>query len=274
MDEARYAAAGVDIDAGNRMVELIKPLVRATARAGTGAEIGEILGLRGASNHHADRLVRMFCRRDDTLDRILDLWIRRRFHPERNRQIAATDEQPVDAVDGGDLVDMIERLGVLDHRNHAHRRVLLFDQLPHRRGAVSAGARRSRIAPASAAVAGDGGNGARLLDRSDMRHQHTGRAAIKTGQDLCRIVRRHPHDAGEIGRARRQHDDIGDGAIERRMLLVDHDKIVPQRAEDFGGVGGRCLDETADQILSAGKSATERRKMRLDLTGQRDPSRS
>jgi len=30
--EARYAAAGVDIDAGNRMVELIKPLVRRTAR--------------------------------------------------------------------------------------------------------------------------------------------------------------------------------------------------------------------------------------------------
>src|SRR5262245_61202002 len=35
-----YAQAGVDIDAGNRMVELIKPLVRATARPGTDAEIG------------------------------------------------------------------------------------------------------------------------------------------------------------------------------------------------------------------------------------------
>ncbi len=45
MDEARYAAAGVDIDAGNRMVELIKPLVRATARAGAGAEIGGFAGL-------------------------------------------------------------------------------------------------------------------------------------------------------------------------------------------------------------------------------------
>jgi phosphoribosylformylglycinamidine cyclo-ligase len=45
VDEARYAAAGVDIDAGNRMVELIKPLVRATARAGTGAEIGGFGGL-------------------------------------------------------------------------------------------------------------------------------------------------------------------------------------------------------------------------------------
>jgi phosphoribosylformylglycinamidine cyclo-ligase len=35
-----YAEAGVDIDAGNRMVELIKPLVRSTARAGADAEIG------------------------------------------------------------------------------------------------------------------------------------------------------------------------------------------------------------------------------------------
>jgi phosphoribosylformylglycinamidine cyclo-ligase len=43
--EARYAAAGVDIDAGNRMVELIKPLVRATARPGADSEIGGFGGL-------------------------------------------------------------------------------------------------------------------------------------------------------------------------------------------------------------------------------------
>ena len=40
-----YAQAGVDIDAGNRIVELIKPLVRATARAGADAEIGGFGGL-------------------------------------------------------------------------------------------------------------------------------------------------------------------------------------------------------------------------------------
>jgi phosphoribosylformylglycinamidine cyclo-ligase len=40
-----YAEAGVDIDAGNRMVALIKPLVRATARAGADAEIGGFGGL-------------------------------------------------------------------------------------------------------------------------------------------------------------------------------------------------------------------------------------
>ena len=40
-----YAQAGVDIDAGNRMVELIKPLVRSTARAGADAEIGGFGGL-------------------------------------------------------------------------------------------------------------------------------------------------------------------------------------------------------------------------------------
>jgi phosphoribosylformylglycinamidine cyclo-ligase len=43
--DARYAAAGVDIDAGNRMVDLIKPLVRATARSGAAAEIGGFGGL-------------------------------------------------------------------------------------------------------------------------------------------------------------------------------------------------------------------------------------
>jgi phosphoribosylformylglycinamidine cyclo-ligase len=40
-----YAAAGVDIDAGNQMVEAIKPLVRATRRPGADAEIGGFGGL-------------------------------------------------------------------------------------------------------------------------------------------------------------------------------------------------------------------------------------
>src|SRR5438876_6216362 len=40
-----YAASGVDIDAGNRLVDLIKPLVRATARPGADAEIGGFGGL-------------------------------------------------------------------------------------------------------------------------------------------------------------------------------------------------------------------------------------
>jgi phosphoribosylformylglycinamidine cyclo-ligase len=40
-----YAGAGVDIDAGNAMVETIKPLVRATRRRGADAEIGGFGGL-------------------------------------------------------------------------------------------------------------------------------------------------------------------------------------------------------------------------------------
>jgi len=43
--EGRYAAAGVDIDAGNRLVEMIRPMVRLTARAGADAEIGGFGGL-------------------------------------------------------------------------------------------------------------------------------------------------------------------------------------------------------------------------------------
>src|SRR3979490_3034043 len=40
-----YADSGVDIDAGNRLVDLLKPMVRATARAGADAEIGGFGGL-------------------------------------------------------------------------------------------------------------------------------------------------------------------------------------------------------------------------------------
>src|SRR5919206_2539496 len=40
-----YADWGVDIDAGNRLVDLIKPLVRATSRPGADAEIGGFGGL-------------------------------------------------------------------------------------------------------------------------------------------------------------------------------------------------------------------------------------
>ena len=45
MKEGRYAAAGVDIGAGNRLVDTIRPMVRLTARAGADAEIGGFGGL-------------------------------------------------------------------------------------------------------------------------------------------------------------------------------------------------------------------------------------
>jgi phosphoribosylformylglycinamidine cyclo-ligase len=44
-DNLTYAQSGVDIDAGNRMVDMIKPLVKATARPGADAEIGGFGGL-------------------------------------------------------------------------------------------------------------------------------------------------------------------------------------------------------------------------------------
>ena len=44
-DRLTYAQSGVDIDAGNRLVDMIKPLVKATARPGSDAEIGGYGGL-------------------------------------------------------------------------------------------------------------------------------------------------------------------------------------------------------------------------------------
>ena len=44
-DGLSYRDAGVDIDAGNRLVDLIKPLVKATARPGAAADIGGFGGV-------------------------------------------------------------------------------------------------------------------------------------------------------------------------------------------------------------------------------------
>lgn len=44
-DGLTYAQSGVDIDAGNRFVELIKPLVRSTTRSGADGEIGGFGGV-------------------------------------------------------------------------------------------------------------------------------------------------------------------------------------------------------------------------------------
>ncbi|MEW6121862.1 MAG: phosphoribosylformylglycinamidine cyclo-ligase [Pseudomonadota bacterium] len=44
-DGLNYRDAGVDIDAGNRLVDLIKPLVKATARPGADADIGGFGGV-------------------------------------------------------------------------------------------------------------------------------------------------------------------------------------------------------------------------------------
>ena len=53
-----YAQAGVDIDAGNRMVDLIKPFVRATARPGADKHIW-IVGLGNIGSFLAQLVARI-----------------------------------------------------------------------------------------------------------------------------------------------------------------------------------------------------------------------
>ena len=83
-----YAQSGVDIDAGNRMVDLIKPLVKATARPGADAigggdqdgvakarglqieqaaktpDLGIRAGARGRANHRLDEIDQTVARVD------------------------------------------------------------------------------------------------------------------------------------------------------------------------------------------------------------------
>ena len=64
-------------------------------------------------------------------------------------------------------------------------------------------------------------------------------------------------DGARTWYARGQQHGVGHRAIERRVLLVDHDKVVAQRAEDLGRVRGGRLDERADDGLPRGKAAAK-----------------
>ena len=74
--------------------------------------------------------------------------------------------------------------------------------------------------------------------------------------------------AGGAGGPRGEQRRVGRHAVERRVLLVDHDEVEAERAEDLGRVGGRRLDEGADQVLAGEQPAAKHRGVG-HLTGSR-----
>jgi len=56
-EKSKYAEAGVDIDAGNRLVELLKPIVGKTYKSGVIADIGGFAGLFSLNLEHIDNPV-------------------------------------------------------------------------------------------------------------------------------------------------------------------------------------------------------------------------
>ena len=56
-EKNKYAAAGVDIDAGNRLVELIKPIVNKTFKSGVITEIGGFASLFSLNTQHIKKPV-------------------------------------------------------------------------------------------------------------------------------------------------------------------------------------------------------------------------
>jgi hypothetical protein len=110
---------------------------------GAGAELGEFHGFRGIRNHHADRLADVVCGCNHAVDGVANRGVGGRFGAERDGEITTANEEAVNSLDRCDGVDVIQRLGVLDHRNGANRCILFVDQAPHRRGAIAPGAGRA-----------------------------------------------------------------------------------------------------------------------------------
>ncbi len=222
---------------------------------GAGSQRLQPGGLAATANVDADRLASVARGRSDAFDRAAHRRRVLRFIAEGGSEIAAADEQRVDAVDGRDGVDLIERFRVLDLGHHDRIGVGIGDMPPHRHCGVAAGPGAGGKAALAAPIAAERRHFARIVCARHMRNEHTGGAAIEHRQD--RIGARHPHQCRHTGGACREQRDVGCRAVERRMLLVDDDEVEAGVADDLGRMTGRRLQEGPDQRLARDQALAE-----------------
>src|SRR5712664_2463056 len=78
-----------------------------------------MLGFGGTADHDTDGLVGVFGCRANGADRRLDDGCLGALRAESDGQVAATDEDAIDTFRGDDGVALVQRLGILDHRDAA-----------------------------------------------------------------------------------------------------------------------------------------------------------
>jgi hypothetical protein len=97
--------------------------------------------------------------------------------------------------------------------------------------AVSPGAWGIREAALAATVTTSRRDLGRLLRAADVRHQHSYRTGIKHRKKVGGRCGGNADQRGNVRGARRHKGLVNCQAVERRMLLIDYDEIVPQVAK-------------------------------------------
>ncbi len=182
-------------------------------------------------------------------------------------QIARSDENHVDAVDGGDGVGCFDSFRRLDHHGHDRAPFEQLHQLGRRSRCVSADRVGTRNGPVADRWKSCGLHDSfGLLLRIYMRHNNSHRSAVQDAGDDAGIVRRHPHQAGDprAERARAQHLR---GIQGRRCVFeIDVHRVVSTGRSDCRNVGrARMEQREAQHQRLCPQGVPQRRRHRLTV---------
>src|SRR2546423_89845 len=180
--------------------------------------------------------------------------------PNGAREIVRTDEQHVDALDGRDALDVLDRLGrfdLADDEKLIGRRLFVLWSVD----AIVRCPRRPerRAAAARRRIAASGDHGARVFGRLDVRHHHAFDAGIEHALEIVRIVRRHAHNRGAAGRrGHRLQRGQERGRPAEAMLLVQEQKVEAAEREELDH--RRCAEHrpAAERALAGGEPRLQR----------------
>ena len=175
----------------------------------------------------------------------------------RGREIGGADEQRVDALDGGDLVQRLERVEAFDLQDQA--------ELVARRGGIildgaeagSAG-QAGHASDAAGGVVHCGDGAAGLFGRADVRYHQRLRALIEVALDQGGVVvgdADRGRDLGVGGDGLQAGQDVGN--LHHRMLGVDQHPVEAEIGQKLGPDRAAERVPDADLLAALGQRALE-----------------
>src|SRR5690606_2019004 len=90
-----------------------------------------------------------------------------------------------------------------------------------------------------------------------MGNHDADRSIVQRGENAVRIRPSNPHEARDVESARAEKTHLERLPGPRRMLLVQHDEVISQRAQDLSRMRRRRLAERADQKLASEQPLAE-----------------
>ena len=176
----------------------------------------------------------------------------------RRRDVRGADEQQIDSLDAGDLLDVVDPLQGFDLAQDQEVVLETLDIIGLAHPVIGGADQRGGAAPDAArgkAAGGDGGGG--LPGALDHRHHDALGPGVQRAANIQGVVARHPD---QRRRRRRRHGlHLGDRVLDVAgpVLEVDQGEIVARQGDDLGRRRAAHRQPQAERFLARPKAVLE-----------------